>query len=100
MRKRKGSYPGFWHLQVPDAPSTIEQELATASYGKAKIGGEFSLIDQDGRPYTQDNLLGHWSLVYFGFTNCPDICPEELDKMGTVVDAIGSSFLRLLRPCY
>lgn len=39
--------------------------------------------------FTHENLLGRFSLVYFGFTNCPDICPDELDKMGTVVDRVG-----------
>lgn len=38
---------------------------------------------------THEDLLGRFSLVYFGFTNCPDICPDELDKMGAVVDKVG-----------
>ena len=42
-----------------------------------------------GNPYTEQDLLGKWSMVYFGFTNCPDICPAELDKMGLVLDAAG-----------
>jgi protein SCO1 len=67
----------------------VEQELATASYGKAKVGGPFSLVTHEGRPYTQNDLLNHWSLIYFGFTNCPDICPEELDKMASIIDSIG-----------
>ena len=44
---------------------------------------------KSGKPFTQDNLVGQWNLVYFGFTNCPDVCPEELDKMTAVVNEIG-----------
>ncbi|KAG8900689.1 Cu-binding protein [Tulasnella sp. 408] len=63
-------------------------ELANVKTGRPKVGGPFTLTDQDGKEFTEQNLLGKWSLVYFGFTNCPDICPDELDKMGAVVDLI------------
>lgn len=42
-----------------------------------------------GHKVDEQDLQGSFSLIYFGFTNCPDICPEELDKMGEVVDMIG-----------
>jgi protein SCO1/2 len=60
--------------------------------GKPLIGGPFSLLDQNGAEFTEKNLLGQWTLMYFGFTNCPDICPEELDKMSDVVDILGQSW--------
>jgi protein SCO1/2 len=37
---------------------------------------------------TQADFANQWTIVYFGFTHCPDICPEELDKMSDVVSAI------------
>ena len=49
------------------------------------------MLAQDGTEFTEKNLLGQWTLMYFGFTNCPDICPEELDKMSDVVDILGAS---------
>jgi protein SCO1/2 len=36
------------------------------------------LVDQDGRPFTADSMRGHWSVVFFGFTHCPDVCPTTL----------------------
>ncbi|KAF9306612.1 Cu-binding protein [Mortierella antarctica] len=61
---------------------------ASATYGKPKIGGPFSLVDQNGVLTTNNDFKGRYMLIYFGFTNCPDICPEELDKMAEVLDTV------------
>lgn len=58
--------------------------------GTAKLGGPFSLVDHTGRPVTSADFKGRWSLVYFGFTFCPDICPYELRKMKLALDKIGA----------
>jgi len=42
---------------------------------------EFSLVDQDGERFDREALLGHWSLLFFGFTHCPDICPATLQVL-------------------
>lgn len=42
---------------------------------------EFSLTDQDGNPVDRDYFRGHWTMVFFGFTHCPDICPATLQVM-------------------
>ncbi|KAJ1500718.1 Cu-binding protein [Coelomomyces lativittatus] len=41
-----------------------------------------------GLPVTEKTYQGNYQLMYFGFTHCPDICPEELEKMGTVFDLL------------
>ena len=65
------------------------QELADKEVGRPNVGGPLSLTTHDGKPFTEQDLLGRWSLIYFGFTNCPDICPDELDKMSAAVDTLG-----------
>jgi protein SCO1/2 len=57
--------------------------------GKALIGGEFELVDQNGNKFTDKNLLGKYSLVYFGFTHCPMICPTALSNISLALAELG-----------
>lgn len=51
------------------------------------IGGAFMLTDQDGHPFSEQNLMGKYALVFFGFTHCPDMCPLA---MGTITEALAA----------
>ena len=42
---------------------------------------DFNLVDHEGNEFTNDRLRGKWSLIFFGFTNCPDICPATLQQL-------------------
>lgn len=53
------------------------------------IGGPFQLTDQTGQTVTDKNLLGKPTLIFFGFTHCPDVCPTELFEMSEVLRAMG-----------
>jgi protein SCO1/2 len=45
---------------------------------------DFSLIDQQGRNFGSANLRGHWSIMFFGYTNCPDFCPTTLSTLAAL----------------
>ncbi len=62
-----------------------EHELQT--YGAYELPiprrfSDFELIDQHGESFTRDNLEGKWTLIFFGFTHCPDICPTTMSVLG------------------
>ena len=47
------------------------------------IGGDFTLTDQDGRPFALSSLKGRVVLIFFGYTMCPDACPTTLSKLSS-----------------
>ena len=54
------------------------------------IGGPFRLIDQNGKTVTDADLKGKWSLVYFGYTHCPDACPTALNDISIALEDLGT----------
>ncbi|KAJ6516455.1 h-sco1 [Mycena sanguinolenta] len=77
-----------------------EKDRANKAYGRPAVGGPFSLTTHTGATYTEKDLLGKWSMVYFGFTNCPDICPAEMDKMGLVLEAAEKEHGKIFNPVF
>jgi protein SCO1/2 len=65
-----------WHTRQPgrEAPAAIEGLL----WPNPRSVSAVDLVDQGGRPFTLERLRGQWSLVFFGFTRCPDVCPTTL----------------------
>ncbi len=57
--------------------------------GTVSIGGPFTLVDGKGNAFTDADLKGRYSLVFFGFTHCPDICPLTLQVMTDALDQAG-----------
>jgi protein SCO1 len=53
------------------------------------IGGPFELTDQSGQTVTEKSLQGRPTLIFFGFTHCPDVCPTSLFEMSEVLRAMG-----------
>lgn len=55
--------------------------------GLEKIGGPIALVDEGGRAVTERDFAGRPTLLYFGFANCPDVCPTALQAMRVALDA-------------
>jgi protein SCO1 len=53
------------------------------------IGGPFQLTDQSGATVTENSLQGRPTLIFFGFTHCPDVCPTTLFEVSEVLRALG-----------
>lgn len=73
---------------------------ANKGIGKPLVGGPFRLTTMDGQTFTEQDLKGKYSLIYFGFTHCPDICPEELDKMAGMIDRVKERHGNVLKPIF
>jgi len=55
---------------------------------------DFSLLDHHGQPFTRAALQGHWSLLYFGYTHCPDLCPATLSTLAAMEKRLSPTALR------
>lgn len=64
-------------------------QFRSGAPGYSAIGGPFTLVDQDGKPITDQDIKGGPSLVFFGYTHCPDICPTTLFEISEVLHALG-----------
>ena len=73
---------GFVWLQV----STRNEQRADEPAFRA----DFELTDHQGMVQTDEDFAGRWMLVFFGFANCPDVCPTTLAEVAAVMDALGS----------
>lgn len=54
----------------------------------ARIGGAFTLTDQDGRTVTDRDFAGRYRIVYFGYTFCPDVCPTDVQNIAAALKSI------------
>lgn len=79
---------GAW-LAVRAEKEQRRQQRRTEALRQAAVGqGDFSLMDHQGQARCKADFQGQWVLMYFGFTHCPDICPDELEKLVQVVQQL------------
>jgi protein SCO1/2 len=73
-----------WFLKTHPAGQQTSQNDGSATYG-----GPFTLVNQDGVSVNEGLLKGKWSLVFFGYTYCPDICPLTLQNLEATLKLVG-----------
>jgi cytochrome oxidase Cu insertion factor (SCO1/SenC/PrrC family) len=67
----------------------INAEMDDSSQGEALIGGDFNLIDVNGKAVGDADFRGRYMMVFFGFTNCPDICPVTVASLSQMMEILG-----------
>lgn len=74
-----------------DAPPQFKGSDITGTH----LGKELALTGTDGKPYTLETLKGKVSIVLFGFTQCPDVCPTSLAELTQVMKLLGNEAKRV-----
>jgi protein SCO1/2 len=77
-----GAWLSFGLTRPPEQPA-----VATVLPAPGPLP-QFSLLDQDSKPIGPENFEGHWSLMFFGFTHCPDICPATMQILAAVKERL------------
>jgi cytochrome oxidase Cu insertion factor (SCO1/SenC/PrrC family) len=90
---------GYFLWQASDNLAGLDRNVET---GTARIGGPFTLIDQNRAKRSSADFRGRFMLIYFGYSYCPDVCPttlslmaDALDKLGAGADAIVPVFISI-----
>jgi protein SCO1/2 len=75
----------FWKvMQGPPQPGSA----VMLTLPEPRVVADFALIDDEGQPFSLNRLQGQWSLLFFGFTHCPDICPSALYDLSVIRDSL------------
>jgi protein SCO1/2 len=86
-------------LWVSLAPRHSQCPGALAGAGEFELGGGFEMTDETGARVTQADVLDGPSLIYFGYTFCPDFCPNDAAMMAAAVDMLAERGLKV-RPVF
>lgn len=73
--------PAFFLDSEPDVPKLPDGLEGVFIDSPAVTLPQFSFVDHNDKPLTNDALLGKWSLIFFGYTSCPDVCPTTMSVL-------------------
>jgi cytochrome oxidase Cu insertion factor (SCO1/SenC/PrrC family) len=94
-------FAGFWFgglaafTLFPAARERLLPSVNVRAVGQALVGGPFTLTDHTGKRVTDQDFRGKFVLMFFGFTNCPDVCPTALQVMAAALDKLGPNAERI-----
>ena len=90
---------GFsWRMNQPVIMSKEQLQINGAIVlDKPRIFSDFELEDHRGEVFNLDRMKGIWTIVFFGFTHCPDICPTTLDMLNETYSKLKASEKELLQ---
>jgi protein SCO1/2 len=77
---------GLWIALRAPSPQI---DNASSELPLASIGGPFTLVGSDGKPFSSTQLSGRPFAIFFGFTNCPDVCPNTLARLAKLRRQLG-----------
>lgn len=75
-------------------PQPIQLQAVTWLGPQGKTLPAFELVDHDRQPFDNQRLQGKWHLLFFGFTHCPDICPDTLQMLDNMFEALDDPAIR------
>lgn len=77
----------FWYIQMKKS-GDVYADCREGAVGGGSIGGPFTLVDETGKTVTDAEVITKPSLVYFGYTFCPDVCPMDSARNADAVDIL------------
>lgn len=77
-----------WYYNVKPGEGALSGSLTGLVWPDPRPLPEFQLSDHDGETFDRKRLRGHWTLMFFGYTSCPDICPTTMTTLRSVTHAM------------
>ncbi len=87
---------GVAYFHWMNSSETEEYEAITALGSQARPLPAFSLARHDGETLEREDFLGHWSLLFFGYSHCPDICSPSMQKLTVALRILDEKNARIV----
>lgn len=83
-----GALGGMWYVSRGGDDPLAQCRTGAIGGGASAIGGPFELVDETGKTVTDKDVIDQPTLIYFGYTYCPDVCPMDTARNAEAVDVL------------